>query len=183
MKLKTRMFVSAWLVYATYYLGRANFSIAIPLIMDDLGLKKTDLGLVASALFFTYAIGQFINGQLGDLYGARKLVTLGMIGSLLANLFFGFTGGVFQMVIVWGINGYFQSMGFSPNVKLIGDWFSKEERGTIMGLYGSCYQVGNAVSWVLSGIIAKNFGWRYVFWIPSVVFVFSSILYYLAVIN
>lgn len=181
MKWKTRIFIFAWIGYALFYLCRANFSIAIPLIINDLGFSRTELGMVGSALFISYAFGQVINGQLGDLFGARKIVTIGIIGSALATLFFGFVGGLTQMVMAWAINGYFQSMGFSPNVKLLGDWFSKEERGAIMGLYGSCYQVGNAVSWILSAYLASKYTWRFLFWVPSIIFGLSSIIYYWAI--
>lgn len=181
MKWKVRIFVFAWIGYALFYLCRANYSIAIPLIIEKLGFTKTALGAVGSAFFFAYALGQVINGQLGDLIGARKLVTIGIIFSSLANFAFGFAGSLIHMVITWGINGYFQSMGFAPNVKLIGNWFTKKERGKIMGLYGSCYQIGNVASWFLAGYLALNYGWRHVFWIPSIIFGLSSIMYYWAI--
>ena len=177
-KWKYRIFIFAWIGYASFYLCRANFSIAIPQIIAEFGYTKTQLGVVGSSLFFAYAIGQVVNGQLGDLIGARRLVTIGIVISSLCNIYFGFIGGLIQMIFVWGINGYFQSMGWSPNVKLLGDWFPKEERGRIMGFYGSCYQVGNAVSWLLSGYLAQYYGWRYVFWIPGIIFALSSIIYY-----
>ena len=181
MKWKTRIFVFAWIGYALFYFCRANFSIAIPQIMEEFGYTKTQMGAVGSALFFAYAIGQVLNGQLADRLGARRLVTLGIIVSSICNIYFGFAGGLVQMIIVWGVNGYFQSMGWSPNVKLLGDWFPKEERGQIMGFYGTCYQVGNAVAWLLSGYLAQNYGWRYVFWIPGLIFGLSSIIYYWAI--
>lgn len=177
---KIRIFIFAWIGYALFYLCRANFSLAIPQIIEEFGFTKTELGAVGSALFAMYAIGQFVNGQLGDLLGARRLVTIGIIFSALANLAFGFAGGLVTMMIVWGINGYFQSMGWSPNVKLIGNWFVKD-RGKVMGFFGSCYQVGNAGSWLLAGYLASNHGWRYVFWVPSVIFGLSSIMYYVAI--
>ena len=158
-------------------------SIAIPLIAQDLNITNTEMGLVGSALFTTYAFGQFVNGQLGDYLGARVTVTLGILGSALSTFLFGFAGSLNTMIIVWGINGYFQSMGFSPNVKLLGDWFSFEERGPVMGLFGSCYQIGNAVSWLLAGYIASVYNWRYVFWVPSIIFGLSSIIYYWGVRN
>ena len=177
---RTRIFIFAWIGYALFYLCRANFSIAIPQIGQESGFTKTELGVVGSALFATYAIGQVVNGQFGDLIGARRLVTIGIIFSALTNFVFGFTGTLTTMVLIWGINGYFQSMGWSPNVKLIGNWFSKD-RGKVMGFYGSCYQVGNAVAWLLSGYLAANYGWRYVFWIPAIIFGLSSIMYYWAI--
>jgi len=181
MKWKSIIFIFAWIGYALFYFCRANFSIAIPQIIEEFGYTKTEIGMIGSALFFAYAIGQVVNGQLGDRLGARRLVTIGIIVSSLCNIYFGFAGGLVQMVFIWGINGYFQSMGWSPNVKLLGDWFTKEERGKIMGFYGTCYQVGNAASWLLSGYLAQNYGWRYVFWIPGLVFGLSSIMYYWAI--
>ena len=155
---KTRIFIFAWIGYALFYFCRANFSIAIPQIIEEFGFTKTELGAVGSALFFAYAIGQVVNGQLGDLIGARRLVTIGIVVSSLSNFIFGFLGSsLISMVLVWGVNGYFQSMGWSPNVKLIGNWFPMKERGKIMGFYGSCYQIGNAVSWLLSGYLAHHY--------------------------
>ncbi len=178
-----KIFVIAWITYALFYLTRANLSIALPGIMDEYGYTKTMLGSVGSALFATYAIGQFINGQLGDKFGARKLVTIGIIVSALANIAFGFTTTIFMMILLWAINGYFQATGWPLNVKTLANWFSINERGKIAGLYGSCYQVGNALSWLLAGYLAETYGWRFVFWIPALIFGVSSILYYFGIRN
>ena len=107
MKWRTRIFIFAWIGYASFYLCRANLSIAIPLIMEEFNFTKTQVGSVGSALFFAYAIGQVVNGQLGDLIGARRLVTIGIITSALSNIMFGFAGSLSTMVLVWGINGYY----------------------------------------------------------------------------
>ncbi|MDH5734318.1 MAG: MFS transporter, partial [Candidatus Bathyarchaeota archaeon] len=178
-----KIFAIAWTTYALFYLTRANLSIAVPGIMDEYGYTKTMLGSVGSALFATYAIGQFINGQLGDKFGARKLVTIGIIVSALANIAFGFTTTIFMMILLWAINGYFQATGWPLNVKTLANWFSINERGKIAGLYGSCYQVGNALSWLLAGYLAETYGWRFVFWIPALIFGVSSILYYFGIRN
>ena len=79
------------------------------------------------------------------------------------------------MLIIWGLNGYFQSMGWSPQVKTMANWFTVSQRGKWMGLMGSCYQIGNAMSWLLASFLAANFGWRVVFWVPAIIFLISSI--------
>ena len=61
-----KMFWLMWVTYASFYLLRVNISIAMPEIMQEFSLTKTNMGLVLSSLFLLYAIGQFINGQLGD---------------------------------------------------------------------------------------------------------------------
>ena len=163
-----------WITYATFYLCRVNFSIAIPSIMDELGFSKTALGLVGSALFAMYAIGQFVNGQLGDKFGGRKLIAIGIFVSLTLNVLFGFSSVFLLMMILWGLNGFFQSMGWPSTVKMAANWFYKS-RGKVGGALGSSYQIGNVFSWALAGFVIGILGWRWGFWIPAIVFLFSGI--------
>ncbi len=134
------------------------------------------MGGVLSAMFFAYAVGQFINGQLGDKFGGRKLISIGLIVSAIINLVFGFTHGIISaMMLLWGLNGYFQSMGWSPSVKTVANWFSPSKRSKFSSLLGTSYQIGNAISWALSGFIVGLFGWRFAFIIPGAICLFVGL--------
>lgn len=170
-----RTFVTIWITYGTFYLCRANMSFALPGIKEEFGFSMTLLGLLGTALFIMYSLGQFINGQLGDKLGARRLVFIGMIGSALLNIIFSFSTAFAFMLVVWGLNGYFQSMGWAPQVKTMAMWFTVAQRGKWMGLMGSCYQIGNMYSWLLASYLAANYGWRSLFWVPAILFLISSI--------
>jgi sugar phosphate permease len=172
---QVRTFITIWFTYGSFYLCRANMSFAIPGIAAEFGFSKTMLGLLGTSLFIMYSLGQFVNGQLGDKFGARKLVFTGMIVSAVLNIVFSFSTAFTFMLIVWGLNGYFQAMGWSPQVKTMANWFTVAQRGKWMGLMGSCYQIGNAYSWLLASILAANYGWRVVFWVPAIIFLISSI--------
>jgi OPA family glycerol-3-phosphate transporter-like MFS transporter len=180
---QVRTFVTIWITYGSYYLCRANISFALPGLTAEFGYSKTLLGLLGTALFVMYSVGQFVNGQLADKYGARKLVFVGMIGSALLNITFSFSTAFGFMLVVWGLNGYFQSMGWSPQVKTMANWFTATQRGTWMGLMGSCYQIGNALSWLLASFLAANYGWRALFWVPAILFLISSIHFVLRLRN
>ena len=143
---RKRVFISTWITYSTFYLCRVNMSIAIPGIMKEFGYTKTALGGIMTCLFFAYALGQFINGQLGDKFGARKLISFGLLLSGILNIVFGFTNMFTAMMLIWGLNGYFQSMGWAPSVKTVANWFPPEKRGKIGGFLGTSYQIGNAAS-------------------------------------
>ena len=118
-----RIFFVLWITYASFYLGRVNFSVAMPGIMAEFGWTRADVGAIGTALFWAYAVGQFINGQLGDRYGARVLITIGLTISALMNLLFGFSQALGMMIIIWAVNGYAQSMGWAPIVKTLANWF------------------------------------------------------------
>lgn len=163
-----KILFTAWITYASFYLTRVNMSIAIPGIIEEFGISKTAIGWVLTALFIAYAIGQFVNGQLGDKFSAKKLVAVGLLGSAVVNVIFGFTSNFLAgMILIWALNGFFQSMGWAPTVKIVSNWFPVHKRGKASGILGSSYQIGNAVSWMLAGFIVGVLGWRWAFWIPA----------------
>lgn len=176
---RRRVFISVWITYSTFYLCRVNMSIAIPGIMKEFGYTKTALGAIMTCLFFAYAIGQFVNGQLGDRFGARKFISFGLLISGVLNIIFGFTNVITAMMIIWGLNGYFQSMGWAPSVKTVANWFPIEKRGKMSGFLGTSYQIGNAYSWALAGFVGGLLGWRWAFWIPGIIVVFSALHWFL----
>jgi len=174
-----KMFWMMWITYASFYLLRVNISIAMPNIMNEFGLTKTNMGVVLTSLFFAYAVGQFINGQLGDKLNSRRIITIGLISSAILNIIFGLTAGaIVLMAVLWGLNGYFQSMGWGPTVKAKANWFPKKIRGKISGRLGTSYIIGGALSWFLAGTIVKYFNWRFTFFIPAAVCIILAIHWY-----
>jgi len=154
-------------------------SIAIPGIMDEYGYTKTVMGGILTALFGAYAFGQFVNGQLGDKFGGRVMISVGLLLSAVFNLLFGFSSILTIMVIIWALNGYVQSMGWAPSVKTVANWFPRSMRGRIGGILGSSYQLGNAFSWALAGFLAGFLGWRWLFWVPTMVLTAAAIHWYI----
>jgi predicted MFS family arabinose efflux permease len=76
------LFVFAWVAN---YLVRMGFAALLPPIMKDLGLSYTRAGVLASAFFGAYAVMQFPAGLLGDRFGRRRILLLGLIGGALAS--------------------------------------------------------------------------------------------------
>ena len=171
--MKTSVVARQWITYATFYLCRVNFAVIAPLLMSLLGFSKVDIGLISSGLLAAYAIGQFINGQLADKY-AKKLLSIGMFGSAAMNFLMAFTPVQLLMFILWTINGFFQSMGWSSSVKIVANWHHPEERGKVSGILGTSYQIGNVFSWLLAGY-AVLLGWTWGFIIPAILFAISGV--------
>lgn len=165
-----RILFTSWITYASFYLIRVNMSVAIPGIIKEFGISKTAMGGVLTALFAAYAFGQFVNGQIGDKFGARKVVTVGLIISALLNIIFGFTQGfLISMIVIWGLNGFFQAMGWGPIVKTVASWFQPQKRGVASGILGTSYILGSSLSLLLAGFVAGHWGWRWAFWFPAIV--------------
>src|SRR5262245_3332538 len=164
-----QIFAITWLAYAGFYLTRKCFAVA-KIEMGkptSLGLTDIQMSWVDGAFLTAYAAGQFLWGPCGDRYGPRKVVAFGMLGSVIAAVAMGSVSFVVPLVIFSCVQGLCQATGWSPLAKNIGSFFSRSERGTVMGLWLTNYAVGGFVASVYAGYVGGLFGWRYAFWIPA----------------
>lgn len=179
-----QVFWLLWTGYASYYLCRVNFAVAQPEILKEFPTwTAAQIGLIPSVYAAFYAVGQFINGQLGERWGARRMMTVAMVVAALTNLAFGFASSFGLMLVLWAINGYAQSAGWSLVVKTLTNWTTVKRRGLMIGLISTCYQVGNVLSWLLAGVLCESMGWRAAFLVPSLIVLPMALLFALFVRN
>ena len=171
-----RIFTVSWIAYAAIYFGRVNLAVALPAIQESFGWSKSQLGLIGTLFFWVYGIGQLINGYMGDRVSARKYVFIGLIITALTNILFGFASALIVMIILWAINGYFQSMLWGPIVKTLSYWFSHESRSRTAIAISTSMVAGYLLAWGLAGKILTVSSWQWAFRVPGI-----SILAYSAV--
>jgi sugar phosphate permease len=152
----------------------------LPEIESNFRYTKATLGLIAAAFSLFYSIGQFVNGHLVDKIGAKKMILAGLALSIIMNSLFSYIRDPFLLMTIWAINGYAQSTGWPSVVKIISNWF-KSSIGTIGGIFGTCFLVGNIVTWSLLGYIIANYGWQSAFSIPSLLLILVAAVFYLGV--
>ena len=156
------MLVATMFCYLFFYTGRQTAGFAIPGIHKELGISLTTLGWMSATLFWCYAVGQFINGNLGDRHGARLMMSLGAVISCALNWVVSFGQGVLTLFIPWGANGYAQSMAWAPGSRLISNWWGHKERGKAFGFYVFAAGMSSVIAFTTSLIVLDVFqlGWR-----------------------
>jgi phosphoglycerate transporter family protein len=164
---RTRMLYATIIGYAAFYLVRQNLAMAIPGIGDEFGYTKVDLGWIATAFSITYGIGKLVNGYFSDRSNARYFMSIGLALSALTSLCMGFGSGLLFFAFMWGLNGWFQSMGWPACARLITHWFSPKELGSKWALWASSHQIGSVAIFGLSGLLITFFGWRAAFIVPA----------------
>lgn len=169
-----RILITSWLTYASLYLGRVNLAVALPTLQGELGWTKSETGWIGTAFFWVYALGQLVNGVLGDRWSPRLFVAAGLIGSAVANLSFGFSSLLPLLVLIWGANGYVQATGWGPIMRVLGNWFGRRQRARVTAIFGPCYTAGHVVSWLLAGLLIARVGWRAAFWAPAALLILSA---------
>jgi sugar phosphate permease len=167
--LRVRVFALTWLAYAFFYLCRTPYAIVKETISRTYRLDSLRLGYIDTSYLSLYAIGQFINGVLGDRIGGRSLVGFGLAGTAVLFAVFGAGHGYWIFILAYGLNGYFQSAGWPGCAKAFSQWFATEERGTVMGFWCTCYQAGAVLSALLATWLLVHFGWRSALLVPALV--------------
>ena len=156
-----------WLAYATYYLGRKGFSVTKARIAEEQGLSMLALGNIDTGYLCAYAFGQFLAGLAGDRLGARRLVGAGMLVSAGACLLFGASSAAWLLGAAFALNGLAQATGWPGTVKAMAQWFRPGERGAVMGVWTTNYQVGGLAATALATFLLARSGWRTAFTIPA----------------
>ncbi len=174
-KLRWSSFLAATIGYSLYYVCRTSLNIVKKPILETGALDAKQLGAIGSALLFTYAAGKFVNSFLADHSNIKRFMATGLIISAMANLLIGILGIAeinnyittatffISFAILWGINGWSQSMGAGPSVVSLSRWFPIKERGTFYGFFSSSHNLGEFFSFLFVGAVVGYFGWQWGF--------------------
>ena len=157
--------------YAGFYLCRSNFSVTLPLIIDDLvarGIPAAEarirLGQIVSLGVMAYALGKIFLAGLADFWGGKRQFLAAMGGAVVFTLIAAGGGGLSVFAMAWVGNRLVQSTGWAGMVKITSRWFSYAAYGTAMGAISLSYLFGDALGRQFMGVlIAHGLGWRTIF--------------------
>ena len=155
--------VILWLLFfasVISYLDRSALAIVAPLIVKDMNLSPSELGIAFSSFFAGYALFCFVGGYFADKIGPYKVLTASMS---VWSVFCALTAAVASIPALLVVRLVF-GMGEGPlntNLnKLVSQWFERSKQATALGLANSGLQVGGAIAGPVVGFLALNYGWR-----------------------
>lgn len=177
-KQRWSVFLSVLFGYGFFYTCRMNFSVAKKSMLDEQVLTATQMGLIGSALLFVYSAGKFTNGFLADRCNIGRFMSTALLLSAAANLLLGFTTWFVAFLVLWALNGWFQSVGSAPSVVALSHWFAKSERGTRYGIWSASHSIGEGITFVGTAVLVSAFGWRWGFLGPGLVCLVVALVMY-----
>ncbi len=173
-----RVFISAWVLYAGYYICRKDISPGA-----GPGISHFALSLIAFGA--AYAISQFAGGILADGSGARRTALAGAGISILCTSLLAFrTSPDFELALLLG-NGIGQGFGWPALLRLIGEWFNRGERDRVLGWWSTSYILGGVLAtsltaWLLvnTRIVALT-GFRPAYLVSSAILLGAALFFYI----
>ena len=114
-------------------------------------------------------VGQYASAFFGRKLGPKFLLLVGMGISLICNFAFGISNSFWTIFLFLSLNGLAQGTGWPGCIGSLAYWFKRDKRGTILGFWATCYQVGSVVATSFAAYMLGEFGWRWSFFGASLV--------------
>ena len=174
-KKRFQAFLAGTFAYALYYVCRLSMGVMKQPLIDAGLLSATQLGIVGACLYWCYAVGKFVNGFLADGSNIKRFMATGLIISVAMNLCMGVLGAsaaagaipssalFICFAVMWGINGWAQSMGAPPAIIALSRWFPLKIRGTYYGFFSASHNIGEGLSFIFVGSLVAFAGWKWGF--------------------
>ncbi|MCB9219745.1 MAG: MFS transporter [Ignavibacteriales bacterium] len=164
-----KIFSATWLAYVGYYFARKAFYVVKSPLADSLNFTALDLAHLGTAYLIFYMVGQYSSAYFGRKLGPKLLLLIGMGISLTCNFVFGISNSFWTILLFLSLNGLAQGTGWPGCIGSLAFWFSRKKRGTILGFWATCYQVGSVISTSFAAYMLGEFGWRWSFFGASIV--------------
>ncbi|MGJ1446944.1 MFS transporter [Sphingobacterium spiritivorum] len=173
-----KMLLITMFCYLFFYTGRHNFGWAAKGMAAELNISFQQIGWISFSMLMGYALGQLINGNLADRFSPKIMILTGGCLSIICNLSISYATTYTAIVILWTLNGYFQSMAWGSGNKLISNWWNSHERGKAFGLYTMAAGSSSVLTFFMALLLVQQEqSWRTLFRYPILFLLFALLLF------
>ena len=159
--------------YLAVYIARNVLSTVTPQMVEGGEYTKEYIGEISSLFFIFYAIGQLLNGFLGDKIKARYMLSVGLLLAGVINLVFPYILHLTGIArLAYGVTGFFLSMIYAPMTKLVAENTMPEYTTKCSLGYSLASYLGSPMAGAISSILS----WKSVFVTSSIALVVMAVI-------
>ena len=150
-------------VLSMVMMNETTVAVALPSIARDLDMSVHRSSAVISVYILSFASFVAFGGRLGDLFGRRNFLIVGILVFFLAALVCGFARSREVLLGARLVQGIGAALMVPASAAIVVNNFSLEERGRVMAIYAGFAQVFLSFGPVIGGLLTENFGWGSIF--------------------
>ncbi len=157
-------------------LANSSLNMALPMMARDLGLSQLELTWVVNVYTLVFASLLFIAGAVGDRYGRKLAMQIGLAVFTAGSLYAGFlaqTGT--ELIISRIVMGIGASFVMPTTLSIINNTFPKRERARAVAIWGAIAGVGMMFGSVISGVLLEHFTWHSLFYFSAIIAVIGLV--------
>ena len=172
------LFGLCWVAYTVTYIGRLNYNAVLADILINENITKSQAGMISTSAFVTYGAGQIVNGFSGDYMPPKRQMFFGLMLSAVTKFIMGSISSYGFMMIIWSINGFAQSMTWTPVLRALTEFLQAEPRKRMLVHVSTCVPAGTLLAYLLAGMLVAVTSWRAVFFLASAVLMGTAVLWF-----
>ncbi|MDA4137349.1 MAG: MFS transporter [Thaumarchaeota archaeon] len=178
-KSSSRSVTLALLVMAQFVvvLDFSIVQIALPTMRAELGISLADSQWIVSAYGLTFAGFLLLSGRLSDLYGRRRLFSIGLVLFALSSLAGGLAPSELVLIAARAVQGIGAAIASATGLSLIVVSFSEgPDRNRALSVFSAVSSAAFAAGVILGGVLTASLGWRSVFFINVPIGIIAALL-------
>ena len=149
--------------YMVSYITRINYGAVISEMEAATAFPRELLSMALTGSFITYGTGQVASGILGDRISPKRLISIGLVATVLMNLLIPICSDPYQMLAVWCVNGFAQSFMWPPLVRLMTELLPEDAYKDVSTKVSWGSSVGTILVYLLAPVIISVWSWKGVF--------------------
>jgi EmrB/QacA subfamily drug resistance transporter len=138
-------------------------NVALPSIRADLGGGLAGQQWIANGYLLTLSSLILVAGSLGDLFGERRVFTLGVAGFGVASVICAIAPSIGALVAARALQGIFGALLTPAGLAVIAAAFPPAERGRAVGLWTAWGGIGIVAGPLIGGQLVDSASWRWIF--------------------
>jgi EmrB/QacA subfamily drug resistance transporter len=151
--------------------------IALPTMRTELEISLADSQWIVSAYGLTFAGLLLLSGRMSDLYGRRKLFSIGLVVFALSSLAGGVAPSEQILIAARAVQGIGAAIASATGLSLIAVSFSEgPERNRALSVFSAASSAAFAAGVILGGVLTGSLGWRSVFFINVPIGIIAALL-------
>lgn len=156
--------------------------IILPRISLDLGIPQSRQQWIISAYYITYGCFLLLWGRLADLYGRRAVFLIGSVLVTAATLAVPFANSEIPFLVLRGIQGLGGAANVSAGLGILGSTFTPgRAKNYAFSTFGAAHSLGVVMGILAGGVIGEYLGWKWVFWIFSILAALTTVTAYFVI--